>query len=42
MNITITVPVHIDEPVSAPFEEPPEQIKMRGTQGFRYVYEPLW
>lgn len=28
--------------LSAPFEEPPEKIKMRGTQGFRYVYDPLW
>lgn len=28
--------------LSAPFVEPPEKIKMRGTRGFRYVYEDLW
>lgn len=28
--------------LSAPFEEPIEKIRMRGFQGFRYIYEPLW
>lgn len=28
--------------LSAPFEEPPEKMKMRGHRGFHYVYEPLW
>lgn len=28
--------------LTAPFERPPERITMRGHQGIRYVYEPLW
>lgn len=28
--------------LSGPMEKPPHPITMRGFQGFRYVYEPMW
>lgn len=28
--------------LAGPLEWPPHKITMRGFQGFRYVYEPLW
>lgn len=28
--------------LAGPFEKAPVDIEMRGFQGFRYVYEPLW
>lgn len=28
--------------LAGPFEKAPRKIPMRGFQGFRYVYEPLW
>jgi len=28
--------------LAGPFEKAPGKIPMRGFQGFRYVYEPLW
>jgi len=36
---------HIDWPrmiLAGPFEKAPRKIPMRGFQGFRYIYEPIW
>lgn len=28
--------------LAGPFEKAPRKVSMRGFQGFRYIYEPLW